>query len=278
MSVKFDEIGYWSEIKLEIIEKYAQAYSQILSNQSWSHHVYVDAFAGAGTHFSKTTKTIVRGSPLIALDIAPPFREYFFIDIDREKVTELRRIALDHPRGKLVHILEGDCNTALINYIYPRIRKSNTRSLCLLDPYGLNLNWDVIEAAGKMGTVEIFLNFPVMDINRNALLTNPQKSNPEQLKRMDTFWGDHSWNDIAYQTIQDMFGEHHGIKQDISNITSAFQRRLHEKAEFQYVPEPIPMRNSRRGLLYYLFFASNNRTGGKIINEIFTKYRERGMR
>ena len=28
--MKFDEIGIWSEVKLEIIEKYANAYTKIL--------------------------------------------------------------------------------------------------------------------------------------------------------------------------------------------------------------------------------------------------------
>ena len=31
--LKFDEIGYWSELKLEIIKKYAAAYSKILAAQ-----------------------------------------------------------------------------------------------------------------------------------------------------------------------------------------------------------------------------------------------------
>jgi hypothetical protein len=32
-SLKFDEIGYRSEVKLEIIREYAKAYSRILSAQ-----------------------------------------------------------------------------------------------------------------------------------------------------------------------------------------------------------------------------------------------------
>jgi hypothetical protein len=31
--LKFDEIRYWSEIKLDIIREYSSAYSSILSNQ-----------------------------------------------------------------------------------------------------------------------------------------------------------------------------------------------------------------------------------------------------
>src|SRR5712672_907087 len=38
-SFRFDEIGYWSEIKLEIIKQYAQAYSKILVKHRL-HHVY----------------------------------------------------------------------------------------------------------------------------------------------------------------------------------------------------------------------------------------------
>ena len=46
---KYDEIGYWSEIKLDIIKDYAAAYSRILSSQKKPnfYHIYIDAFAGA---------------------------------------------------------------------------------------------------------------------------------------------------------------------------------------------------------------------------------------
>jgi glycosyltransferase involved in cell wall biosynthesis len=64
--MKFDTIGYWSEIKLEIIREYAQAYSQILTRHPL-HHVYIDAFAGSGLHLSKTKGEFVKGSPLNAL-------------------------------------------------------------------------------------------------------------------------------------------------------------------------------------------------------------------
>ena len=39
---KFDTIGYWSEIKLEIVREYARAYSTILTSNRL-HHVYIDA-------------------------------------------------------------------------------------------------------------------------------------------------------------------------------------------------------------------------------------------
>ena len=86
--LQYDEIGYWSEIKLDIIKEHAAAYSRILSSQSSPrfYHVYIDAFAGAGKHKSKTTGDFVLGSPANALLVRPPFREYHFIDLDEQKV------------------------------------------------------------------------------------------------------------------------------------------------------------------------------------------------
>ena len=50
MPAKIDEIGRWTEVKLDIIKRYATEYSKILSNQKHPpfYHVYRDAFAGAG--------------------------------------------------------------------------------------------------------------------------------------------------------------------------------------------------------------------------------------
>jgi three-Cys-motif partner protein len=72
---EFDEIGYWSEIKLEILKDYASAYSKILAAQRSPalEHVYIGAFAGAGMHLTKLTKNFVPGSPLNALWSSPRF-------------------------------------------------------------------------------------------------------------------------------------------------------------------------------------------------------------
>jgi len=50
--MRFDEIGYWSELKLEIIRKYARAYSTILTRQARRlplRHVYIDDTCQART-------------------------------------------------------------------------------------------------------------------------------------------------------------------------------------------------------------------------------------
>jgi hypothetical protein len=87
-SSEVSQIGYWSEIKLDIVREYAAAYSKILAAQHRPRlsHVYIDAFAGAGYHITKAHGDLVWGSPLNALLINPPFDEYHFIDLDKGNV------------------------------------------------------------------------------------------------------------------------------------------------------------------------------------------------
>lgn len=268
---EFDEIGYWSEIKLDIVREYATAYSKILSSKNL-RHVYVDAFAGAGQHVSKETGGFVAGSPLNALNVQPPFREYHFIDLNAAKIDHLQSLVGTRPD---VHFYASDCNETLIDQIFPTLAyKSYRRGLCLLDPYGLHLQWAVIFQAGQLKTVDMFLNFPVMDINRNALWRNPDGVSQEQRERMNSFWGDESWRQVGYEQTEGLFGT---MEEKVSNaqFAEAFRNRLQKVAGFKRVPPPLPMR-SGNAIVYYLFFASQVDVAEEILVDIFNKYRDRG--
>jgi three-Cys-motif partner protein len=274
-SPKYDEIGYWSEIKLEIVKDYANAYSQIMNaTPVIKNHIYIDAFAGSGKHLSKRTGEFVPGSPLNALLVTPPFSEFHFIDLDGGKAQELRRIAGGR---KDVIIHEGDCNEVLLKEVFTRCQyKSYHRALCLLDPYAINVNWEVLQTAGQMESIEIFYNFMIMDANMNVFWRNPDKVHSSQKARMDQAWGDRSWSNAAYRKTPGLFGEMEE-KADNEAVVEAFRRRLKEVAGFKYVPAPLPMRNAKGAVIYYLFFASPNKTGGEIVKQIFEKYSRKGV-
>lgn len=125
-----------------------------------------------------------------------------------------------------------------------------------------------------MKTLDIFLNFPVADINRNVLWRNPDRVDSQQKERMNAFWGDKSWFDAAYRTDTSLFEIPE--KQSNEDIAEAFRKRLKEVAGFARVPKPMPMRNSRGAIVYYLFFASQKDTAENIVLDIFEKYKSRG--
>jgi len=275
--VKLDEIGYWSEVKLDIVKEYASAYSTIMNKQPFiKGYYYIDGFAGAGVHLSKSSQEPVLGSAVNALLITPPFTGYHFIDLDGDKTKLLEELSNGNPK---VGIYTGDCNKVLLDKIFPAIKFENyKRALCLLDPYGLDLNWEVMYAAGQSRAIEIFLNFPLMDMNRNILWKNLDGVDEKQIKRMNAFWGDDSWRKISYIPQKDLFDETHDVKiATHTPLIKAFCERLMTVAGFAYVPEPIPMTNTKGGIIYYLFFASPNKTGPKIVKDIFQKYRNKGI-
>ena len=269
----YDTVNYWSEIKLEIVRDYASAYSTILSRRPRLYHMYIDAFAGAGVHISRATNTFIPGSPLNALLVSPPFKEFHFIDIEGEKVESLRGLVGHQPQ---VHIYNGDCNQILLSDVFPKVQyRDYRRALCLLDPYGLHLNWQVIHQAGQMKTIDMFLNFPTMDMNRNVLWSNPDVVGEAQVARMTRFWGDDSWRAVAYST-RNLFDMEMKSPNAAREVVGAFRQRLKTVAGFENVPDPLPMRNSAGAIVYYLFFASPKAVAGKIVRDIFSKHRSRG--
>lgn len=149
------------------------------------------------------------------------------------------------------------------------------RALCILDPYGLHLDWKVIEAAGKMGTIEIFLNFPVHDMNRNVLFWNPEEACVDDVARMDAFWGNNSWRSAAYSDKYHLFKEME--KQPNEVIAEAFREHLKKDAGFKCVPPPLPMKNSKGAVVYYLFFAAQEHLAEKIARDIFHRSAIRGL-
>ena len=133
--VRLDEVGYWSEVKLDIVREYASAYSTIMNRQTAIRaYSYIDGFAGAGVHISKETGQFIPGSPLNALNITPPFNEFHLIDRDGERAESLRKLTGSRDD---VFVYERDCNQVLLERVFPRARYEDyRRALCLLDPYG----------------------------------------------------------------------------------------------------------------------------------------------
>lgn len=276
MAIEYDEIGIWSEVKLAIIREYASAYAKILDKTRrekiprlrWH---YIDAFAGPGVHLSRATREIVEGSPLIALKTKPPFSKYHFIDADPARAEQLRAIA--GPRQD-VEIHSEDCNDVLLQQVFPQAKYAEyRRALCLLDPYNINLKWEVIETAGQMGSIEVFLNFMIMDINRNALRRNRDLAVRSKVEQLTRLWGDESWEQAAYSSEGKLFEDPEKVSNE--RFEEAWRERLRKKAGFKFVSKPMPMKTKTNAVIYYLYFASQKPVAAGIVDDIFNKYRQR---
>ncbi|MDH4350810.1 MAG: three-Cys-motif partner protein TcmP [Gemmatimonadota bacterium] len=271
------KIGIWSEVKLDILRDYASAYSRILAAQQQPplQHIYIDAFSGSGVHQAKGTGELVWGSPTSVLLVEPAFTAYHFIDLDRGNIEALKEMVMSRSTGpydpSTVRFYNGDCNDVLLSKVFPTVNfKDYRRALCLLDPYGLHLDWQVIQTAGQMRSIEVFLNFPIHDMNRNVLFRDSKKADPKQVARLTRYWGDESWRDAAYSTQGNLFGLEEKTRNEV--VVGAFRDRLKEVAGFKHVSPALAMRNSKGATLYYLLFASQKPVAAKIVEDIFGKH------
>src|SRR5262249_56556538 len=65
-----------------------------------------------------------------------------------------------------VTLFQGDGNRALLEDVLPRVRQEDyRRALCVLDPCRPHLDWRVLEMAGRLRTIELFVTLPVGDVH-----------------------------------------------------------------------------------------------------------------
>ncbi|MHB8562629.1 MAG: three-Cys-motif partner protein TcmP [Acidiferrobacteraceae bacterium] len=286
--------GNWTQEKLERVRKYLQAYTTIFANNPRAKKlkpIYVDAFAGSGYRtrdgqqpsipdlfpefVEADTQAFIKGSARIALEVDPPFKGYLFIEQDQEYAQELQKLKQEFSdKTNLIEIVKADANAYLKEWC-AATDWNGTRAVVFLDPYGMQVDWTVIEAIAATQSIDLWILFPIgMAVNR--LLTTDGPPPKEWQQALTRIFGTEAWQEAFYQTQnqQNLFGEQ--IAQqvklaDFKKIGQFFVDRL--KTVFAGVADkPLPLMNSKNNPLYLLCFASGNPKGAptaiKIANDI----------
>jgi len=150
-------------------------------------------------------------------------------------------------------------------------RNKKYRVLAFVDPYGMSVNWNSIEALRGLG-VDLWILVPTgMGVNR--LLKRDFKISEAWLLKLEQFLGlsrnlilDYFYKQTQVNTL---FGEETMIEKEKDAIEKAgelYRKRLNEV--FQYISVPYKMKNSTGTIMYHFMMASNNKTAQKIANQI----------
>lgn len=270
-----DSVGAWTITKHNIVQYYAETYSTILQkfhNKQPSYNLtyyYIDGFANVGHVRDKRTGAIVEGSALRVINqVAPPFKKHFLVELDKKRFNELKKACQGRPD---VVLYNGDANAILPALVFPQVRYERfERAFCLLDPYKeTTLSWETVQAAATARTLDVLVHFPIWPININVLKKAGDYTE-KQRDRLCYFWGDDSWEAAAYRTDTNLFGFRE--KRPNEDIVAAYCRRLVDAGGFLGTSKPIPMKNSKGNIVYYLVFASSNETGVKAIKSVASRF------
>jgi len=75
---------------------------------------------------------------------------------------------------------------------------------CFLDPFGMSVEWDVIELVAKTKAIDLWILFPIFAVNR--MLVRGKKPPESWKKRLTMVFGTEDWEREFYTTheIEDL--------------------------------------------------------------------------
>jgi len=289
MSVKIKNFGgKWTTQKLDAFEKYVQVYLTIMNKNRDKYNwklIYFDGFAGSGINEIEieTEKKLLfdiepneillyKGAAERVLKIEKRgFDYYYFINKDEDAHLELQnKLSKIKHQGKLEFRLDDANNQIQELSKYMSKKKSYTRALVLLDPFGMQVNWSSIELLKDIN-VDLWILIP-SGVIVNRLLD--KKGKLDYKDKLTSFFGlteneirEHFYQNEINNTI---FGDETVTrKQDepIKRITDLYIKRL--KTIFKEVPDqPLTLLNTKGCPIFHFAFASQNTTAKKIATYI----------
>ena len=268
--------GPWTEQKLECVRKYLHAYTTIMRRYKF-HFTYIDAFAGTGYHepkhdentdqimlfnpTSEETQNFLDGSARIALQVEHPFQEYIFVEKNKNRFSELKKLTDEFPNEQ-IEFINSDANDYLINFCNERNWKSN-RVLVFLDPYGMQVSWETIKSIAETEAIDLWILFPLGTINR--MLENDGQISLAKQGTLDRFFGEPDWRKVFYPLTKISLTQE-DYRQKTSDIFAEIGRYSKKRLQgiFARVADnPLALYNSKNVPLYLLCFAAGNPKAAK---------------
>ena len=211
--------GDWTEQKLECVSKYLSAYTTIMNkHKDRFTFAYIDAFAGTGyrkvmldedineTMFPELdTQEIVnfrQGSVRNALEAQPPFNKYIFIEEDKENFSELEKLTEEFSEHN-IECIRTDANKYFRDVCDKSWKKH--RALVFLDPFGMQVEWKIIEMIAETKAIDLWLLFPIGTVNR--LLKRDGEIRQSLRDKLNLFFGDDDWHHVFYNLSRSLFDD-----------------------------------------------------------------------
>jgi len=255
-----------------MVEGYLTAFTTALRGK-FSSLLYIDAFAGTGERTvrhaahggdlldpaSKERIERHRGSARIAIDVTPQFDRLIFMDKNPKHCEALRALSQSHP-NRDIEVLEGDANDAIKRLLSSRRSWTGTRAVMFLDPYGMNVDWETLEAIRATEAIDVWYLVSLSGLFRQAA-RNRSAVDASKHAALTRMLGSDEWEAAWYKRTQTMslFGEldeEHERTADVEAMEAFVWKRLAQL--LPKVLKPLRLKDDRGIPLFALFFAISN--------------------
>ena len=267
-----------TDLKLELLQAYLKAFTRAL-RAKFNYLWYIDAYAGTGR---RTVKILARdpdlldegveaeiiqrrGSAQIAIDTDPAFNRLIFIDLNRRHVTALKELKQKYETVKRrIDVVRQDANVAICELIKGH-NFAGTRAVMFLDPYGLSVSWETLEAVAETGAIDVWYFVSLEGLFRQAA-HDQAKINDKKRAAITRMLGTADWEAdwYAVRPSHDLFGNNDSSQRvaDIDAMEAYVQKRL--EVLFAKVLPPLRLKNKAGVNSAALFFAISNTDGRAI--------------
>lgn len=265
--------------KLRCLQEYLSSFSIALKNQGFGR-IYIDAFAGSGDRtevrpglplfgekLAGPEEITTPGSARIAANTQPPFSQVILIETDPARFAALNQMAAEFPRQRF-HLHNSDANSVVQRLCKEtgwRTKSAESprglRGVIFLDPYGMEVDWQTVEAVAQTRALDMWYFFPLMGLYRQAAKAAPSISQDKR-NRLDRIFGTNEWFDRWYDRPYgptDLFDDPvQAVRTaDVNQIERYVGERL--RSAFRgTVLAPLRLYNDRGAPLASLFFAVSN--------------------
>ncbi len=162
------DVRWWAETKYRLVALYDRLFATGMKDK-WDQRVYIDLYSGSGFGRVRDTAVVLKGSPILAIDIPHRFDKYIFCEEDHRLLNALRsRVERICPTAD-VSFIEGSCDSKVDEIIAAIPRASRDRhvlSLCFVDPFDFGLKFSTIQTLSKVYVDFLVLLAVGMDANR----------------------------------------------------------------------------------------------------------------
>lgn len=256
--------GDWTRAKLDILEKYLDAYTTALKNQPFQL-IYIDAFAGTGrvalSSGEQEGRRFLSGSAERAVQVGDkPFDKLIFVEKDANRCEKLEGLCAAHSCRK-VEIVNQDANAFLGNF---QADWRRWRGVLFLDPFATQVEWATIERVARLRALDTWILFPASAIARML----PKSQQPDDISkawvnRLSSVYGGDSWRGLYKESPQgELFGDKAWIREPgVEYLLKIYKDRLAELFGKRFLPTSRMLRNSKDSPLFEFLFCVGNERG-----------------